>query len=99
MKATLVLASLLAVGGIEMALADQADNARDLAATCANCHGTDGRSVGGIEGLAGEPAEKLYESLIAFRLGERPSTIMSQISRGYSEEQLKTIAGYFAAQR
>jgi len=28
---------------------------RNIAANCANCHGTDGRSVGGMPSLAGRP--------------------------------------------
>lgn len=71
--------------------------ARNLAATCANCHGTDGRSVGGMAVLAGEPKDKLLASLKAFRSGEKPATIMHQISKGYTDEQLDLIAGYFAS--
>ena len=33
------------------------DAGRTLAATCANCHGTNGHSVGGTESLAGVPRE------------------------------------------
>ncbi|WP_018412367.1 c-type cytochrome [Methyloversatilis thermotolerans] len=70
---------------------------RNLAATCANCHGTDGRSAGGMEALAGMPRSKLLASLKAFRAGEKPATIMHQISRGYTEDQLELIADYFAS--
>ena len=34
-----------------------------------------------------------------FRSGAKPATIMHQISKGYSEEQLDMIAGWFAAQK
>lgn len=71
--------------------------ARNLAATCANCHGTDGHSVGGMAVLAGEPKDKLLASLKAFRSGDKPATIMHQISKGYTDEQLDLIAGYFSA--
>jgi len=75
--------------------------ARNLAATCANCHGTDGRSVAGSgsAGLAGTDKDTLMQKLRDFRSGARPATIMHQISRGYTEAQLELIAAYFAARK
>jgi len=74
---------------------------RSLAATCAHCHGTDGRAVadGTSMRLAGLPKDHLLTLLSAFRSGQRPATVMHQISRGYTPEQLDEIAGYLAAQR
>ena len=86
--------------------ADAAANAerlrvRSLAATCAQCHGTDGHAVEGqpLIRLAGLPEEHLLSQLMAFRSGQRPATIMHQITRGYSQEQLESLAKYFAAQK
>lgn len=86
--------------------ADAAANAerlrvRSLAATCAHCHGTDGHAVAGqaMVKLAGLPERYILEQLTAFRTGQRPATIMHQITRGYSQEQLETLAKYFAAQK
>ena len=74
---------------------------RALAATCAQCHGTDGHAVEGqaLVRLAGMPQDYLLNQLMAFRNGQRPATIMHQITRGYSQEQLETVAAYFAAQK
>ena len=73
---------------------------RSLAATCANCHGTDGRAAAGagMPGLAGQPRDYLLQQLRAFRDGSRPATVMHQIAKGYSEPQLQQLAAYFAAQ-
>ena len=49
--------------------------------------------------LAGMPQDYLLDQLMAFRNGQRPATVMHQITRGYSQEQLETIAAYFAAQK
>jgi len=77
------------------------DLARNLAATCANCHGTNGRAVQGAgnEELAGVPKDKLMQKLRDFRSGAKPATIMHQISKGYTEAQLELVAAYFAAQK
>lgn len=72
-----------------------------LAATCAQCHGTDGRAVAGqaMVRLAGLSKEHIQSQLLAFRSGQRPATIMHQISRGYSQEQLTALADYFSKQK
>jgi sulfide dehydrogenase cytochrome subunit len=76
-------------------------HARSLAATCANCHGTQGRAVEGasVPGLAGMPAVYLAEQLKAFKAGTRPATVMHQLAKGYNDSQIDAIAAYFAAQK
>jgi cytochrome c553 len=72
---------------------------RNLAATCANCHGTNGQSQGGMPALAGMPEAKLIGLMKEFKEGKKPATIMHQLSKGYTDEQISHIAEYFAAQR
>lgn len=74
---------------------------QSLAATCANCHGTNGRAVEGasVPGLAGMPAAYIVEQMKAFKSGTRPATVMHQLAKGYSDAQIDTIAAYFAAQK
>ena len=71
--------------------------ARNLAATCANCHGTNGNAVGDMKSLAGVPADRLIAMLNDYRNGNQPATIMHQIVRGYTDEQIRLIAGYLAS--
>lgn len=79
--------------------ADDTLNGRRIAATCASCHGTDGRSEGEIPALAGYPADRLVATLTDFKSGKRPATIMHQIAKGYTDAQIASAAAYFAAQR
>ena len=74
---------------------------KSLAATCANCHGTDGKAVEGSQvlSLAGLDKNYLVTQMNAFKTGTRPATVMHQISKGYSASQIDTIATYFAAQK
>ena len=74
--------------------------ARNLAATCANCHGTNGQARGkDVKPLAGVAAEKILAQLADYRSGAQPATIMHQIAKGYTDEQLKLVAQWFAAQK
>ena len=68
-----------------------------LSASCAGCHGTDGRSPGSIPPIHGRPAEFIRASLEEFRSGKRPSTVMGRHARGYTDEEITLIADYFAA--
>src|SRR4051812_40347098 len=79
----------------------QALYTRTLAAGCASCHGTDGHTAAGapLRTLAGMPRDELLAQLKAFRAGTRASTIMGQLSKGYSDAQLEQLAAWFAAQR
>jgi cytochrome subunit of sulfide dehydrogenase len=101
----LVLAPIAALAAA-LPLAAQAQNkealyVRSLAATCANCHGTDGRTVDGsaVPGLAGMPRDYMAAQMTAFKSGARPATVMHQIAKGFSDAQIQQIAGYFAAQK
>ena len=79
-------------------LAQDANLARNLAATCANCHGTNGAARGDMKPLAGLGADKLIAMMNDFKSGAAPATIMHQISKGYTDDQIKLMAAYFAAQ-
>jgi len=81
------------------AMAQDALLARNLAATCANCHGTNGQARGEMKPLAGQSAEKIIAVLADYKAGNQPATIMHQIAKGYTDAQIRLIAGYFAAQQ
>ncbi|RJG16099.1 c-type cytochrome [Massilia cavernae] len=71
-----------------------------LYATCVACHGTNGKPAGNaLPKLAGQPKEALVASMRAFRDGTRPATIMHQISKGYTDQQVEQIAAFLASQK
>jgi len=70
-----------------------------VAANCANCHGTDGKTATAIPGLAGRNKEWLEEVLKAYKDGSRPATIMHQIAKGYTDAEIVLLADYFSKQK
>ena len=79
--------------------AQDANLPRNLAATCSNCHGTNGQARGEMKPLAGMSASKIIAALADYKSGAQPATIMHQIAKGYTDDQIKLVAGYFAAQQ
>jgi sulfide dehydrogenase cytochrome subunit len=70
-----------------------------LAFTCAGCHGTDGSSVGpSSPSIAGMDPEVFIDAMQGYKFDERNSTIMNRIAKGYNEEQIKSMAWFFAKQ-
>ena len=90
--------SLLAAAPLARAQAQDPNLARNLAATCANCHGTNGQARGDMRPLAGVPAATISAMLAGFKSGAVPATVMHQIAKGYTDEQITLLAAYFAAQ-
>ena len=99
MKLALVLGvflNLFMASGLSQAQSTDATKLyhRGLAATCANCHGTDGKGVvdGGMPLINNLTSEQMLTQLKAFKSGAREGTIMPQLAKGYSDEQLEIIA-------
>ena len=70
---------------------------RVWATTCMACPGTAGRAQPGMPSLAGMPRDDMIRKMQGFKTGRVPATIMHHHARGYSDEQIAAIAGYFAA--
>lgn len=95
----LLAAALLAAPVAATAQTPDSDLGRNLAASCAMCHGTDGRTAGISESLAGRSQDQIVSTVRLFREGKKPATIMTQIAKGYTDAQVALIAAYFAAQK
>jgi sulfide dehydrogenase cytochrome subunit len=88
-----------ALAGVTLGAQAQ-DRARQLASACAICHGTDGQAVTkDVVSLAGRPRDDIAAQLRAFRDGQRPATVMHQIAKGYTDEQIDALAAVFASQK
>ena len=64
-----------------------------------SCHGTNGKAQPGNEPLAGQNKDEMMKKLMDFKSGAKPATIMHQLAKGYTDEQLAAITAWFAAQK
>lgn len=67
-----------------------------LSISCAGCHGTGGHSPGSIPSIAGKSADFIETALKDYRAGRREATVMGRLAKGYSDEEIKLIAEFFA---
>ena len=68
-----------------------------MAATCAGCHGTDGK-LGTVEfmPLAGMNEAEFVRAMQDFRSGKRISTLMRHVANGFSDSEIRSMARHFS---
>lgn len=91
-----MVALLLATGAQAQELPAKA--LRSMAAACANCHGTGGAAREGVPALAGRDRERMLSRLLEYKTDRREATVMHQLAKAYSDDELRQLAAYFAAQ-
>ncbi len=87
----------IVLGIITLAPVAQAEDTtvnRLLASQCAQCHGTNGHSVGDIDSLAGE--DDIAGELREMSNKSNPDDIMEHQAMGYTSDQIRRIAAYYA---
>ena len=91
--------SLLVGSGLLLGAAHVAagPSGQAVADTCAGCHGTDGASTGPTTpSIAGLSETYMVETMKAFKSGDRHSTIMGRIAKGYSDAETEAMAAVYA---
>lgn len=91
-----------AVGVLVMSASAMAlpPNAAMLANACAGCHGTFGASAGpSMPSLAGQSKQAIVQAMKNFKSGERPSTVMGRLAKGYTDADFAAMGNFFAAQK
>jgi sulfide dehydrogenase cytochrome subunit len=69
------------------------------ASACSGCHPASRGVDSAVPRLIGRDAAQLVSALQAFRSGQRPSTVMDRIAKGFSDDEVKAIAAWYAAQK
>nr|VFJ44639.1 MAG: cytochrome subunit of sulfide dehydrogenase [Candidatus Kentron sp. FM]VFJ73002.1 MAG: cytochrome subunit of sulfide dehydrogenase [Candidatus Kentron sp. FM]VFK15598.1 MAG: cytochrome subunit of sulfide dehydrogenase [Candidatus Kentron sp. FM] len=94
-----IIRNLLLAGSLACSVNALADGPRAdmLSRACAGCHGTDGSSVGlASPTIAGMSEDYFIEAMEEYKEGERPTSIMERIARGYSDDEITAMAVWFA---
>jgi len=69
------------------------------AAACSGCHPGVARAETSVPPLAGRDPEQIVSAMRAFRSGQRPTTVMDRIAKGFSDDEIQAIAAWYGAQK
>ena len=68
------------------------------ASSCTGCHAAQA-GVPEMRALNGMPAAELAARMTAFKAGSQSATIMDRIAKGFSEDEIRALAAWYAAQK
>jgi sulfide dehydrogenase cytochrome subunit len=68
------------------------------ATSCSGCHPASATVNTPVPRILGREPDEIVAAMLAFRSGERPSTVMGRIAKGFSDDEIRAIALWLAAQ-
>ncbi|MBD8526937.1 c-type cytochrome [Pseudomarimonas arenosa] len=97
-RSTLALALLLGLTGAQAA---DIEAGKLKSQTCQACHGADGNGMGDPQypKIAGQYPDYLEKALKDYRSGARKNAIMAGFAGTLSDEDIKNLAAFYAAQQ
>ena len=69
------------------------------ASSCSGCHPPSASAETKVPPLRGNDPAGIVAAMQAFRLGDRQSTVMGRIAKGFSDDETRAIAAWLAVQR
>jgi sulfide dehydrogenase cytochrome subunit len=69
------------------------------AASCSGCHTAGAAAASAVSRLYGRNADEIMTAMTGFRDGSLPATVMNRIAKGFSDDELRAIAAWLAAQK
>ena len=69
------------------------------AASCSGCHSPGATAASSIPRLYGRDAGDITAAMAGFRDGSVPTTVMNRIAKGFTDDELRAIAAWLAAQK
>ncbi len=83
----------------DVAVPAMAADAPPGAASCSGCHPATAKVETPVARLVGQDPAAIVAAMQAFRTGRRPATVMDRIAKGFSDDEVRAIAAWYAAQR
>jgi cytochrome c553 len=90
---------LLATGPLLAGAPAPSADPQVLASGCTGCHTSSDTLTTAIPKIRGLPEAAIAAALRAFRAGQRPTTVMDRIARGFTDEEIAQLAAYFSRQK
>lgn len=69
------------------------------AAACSGCHAESAAVASPVPRLVGRDAEEIVKAMQEFRTGKRPATVMDRIAKGFTDDETRAIAAWYAGRR
>jgi cytochrome c553 len=69
------------------------------ASSCSGCHPSGKSVTTPVSRLIGRDAAQIVTAMAEFKSGKRTTTIMDRIAKGFTEDETKAIADWYAAQK
>jgi sulfide dehydrogenase cytochrome subunit len=69
------------------------------AASCSGCHTSGAAAASSVSRLYGRDPGEIMTAMTGFRDGTLPATVMNRIAKGFSDDELRAIAAWLAAQK
>lgn len=100
MKTRLTGLAMVAGLGLSSAAFAAPPTAEMISYACAGCHGTNGGSAGlTMPSLASQSKASIVDAMKKFKSGERPSTVMGRLAKGYTDADFAAMGDFFSKQK
>ena len=101
MRALIIAASLLALGGNAYAGGNAANGKAISEKVCVACHGVDGSKPAAPENpiLAGQYDDYIVKALSDYKSGKRANPIMKAFAGQLSKKDIEDVAAWFSSQK
>ena len=90
-----VLAAILAFASFAPAFAAPPAGA----VACSGCHAASAALASPVPRLVARDAADIVKAMQEFRAGMRPATVMDRIAKGFTDDETRAIAAWYAGQR